>query len=154
LFADVVLFFCFSMNSLPRLQETLYYQSVAGKLYHHPAGYVRLAWSPERISLEILQAFYEQVLALLLNSGARKILSDHGQRAPLSGLAQQWLVEDWIPRAMAQARTRHCAIVEGANPLHRLSTQSVVSSAPDAFVFKRFAVLGEAEAWLLQDIAK
>ncbi|HEX8330124.1 MAG TPA: hypothetical protein VF629_21490 [Hymenobacter sp.] len=138
------------MNSLPRPQETLYFQSAAGKLYHHPAGYVRLAWSAERLPLETIQAFYEQVLALLLNSGSRKILSEHGQRAPLSGPAQQWLTENWIPRAMAKARTHHCAIVEGANPLHRLSTQSIVSVAPAAFVFKRFADLEEAAAWLLQ----
>ena len=136
------------MNLLPRSRETLYFQSAAGKLYHHPAGYVRLAWSAERTPLDTVKAFYEQVLALLLNSGARKILSDHGQRAPLSGLAQQWLTENWIPRAISQARTRHCAIVEGADPLHRLSTQSVVASAPSDFVFKRFSAMEDAESWL------
>jgi hypothetical protein len=49
---------------------------------------------------------------------------------------------------MNQARTRHCAIVEGANPLHRLSTQSVVSASPAGFVFQRFSSVEVAEAWL------
>ncbi|MBJ6109679.1 hypothetical protein JAO73_11695 [Hymenobacter sp. BT523] len=136
------------MNMLPRAQETLYFQNAAGKVFHHPSGFVRLAWGAERITFEVVKAFYEQVLALLLNSGARKILSDHGQRAPLSGATQAWLTENWIPRAMAQARTRHCAIVEGADPLHRLSTQSVVSASPSGFVFQRFSNVEAAEAWL------
>ncbi|WP_210521353.1 hypothetical protein [Hymenobacter terricola] len=110
---------------------------------------MRLAWSPERLTLDTIKAYYDQVLALLLTSGSRKILSDHGQRAPLSGPAQQWLTETWIPRAMTQARTRHCAIVEGADPLHRLSTQSVVSAAPVNFVFQRFSTVEAAEAWLI-----
>lgn len=136
------------MNQLPRAQETLYFQSTAGKLYYHPAGFVRLAWSGERLSFDVIKAYYEQVLALLLNSGAHKILSDHGARAPLSGEAQQWITGNWIPRAMSQARTRHCAIVEGADPLHRLSTQSVVSSSPTGFVFQRFSTVEAAELWL------
>ena len=136
------------MNLLPRAQETLYFQNIAGKVFYQPAGFVRLAWSGERASFEAIQAYYEQVLALLLNTNTRKILSDHGQRIPLSGAAQQWLTEKWIPRAISQARTGHCAIVEGADPMHRLSTQSVVSAAPRGMMFQRFSALDAAEAWL------
>jgi len=136
------------MNLLPRTQETCYFQNVAGNVFYQSAGFVRLAWSAEHAPLEAIQAYYEQALALLLNTNTRKILSDHGQRAPLSGAAQQWLVEQWIPRAISQARASHCAIVEGANPMHRLSTQSVVSSAPKGIVFQRFSAVEAADAWL------
>jgi hypothetical protein len=85
---------------------------------------------------------------LLISTGSRRILSEHGQRSPLPAEAQQWLTTNWIPRAQTQASTRHCAIVEGANPMHRLSTQSVVSAAPAGFVFKRFDTMREAEDWL------
>ncbi|SFQ00460.1 hypothetical protein [Hymenobacter arizonensis] len=138
------------MNSLPLAKETLYFQSAVGKLYYHPSGFVRLAWSAEPASLELIKSFYEQVLALLLNSNARKILSEHGGRAPLTGSAQQWIIESWLPRAMSQARTRHCAIVEGANPLHRLSTQSVLSVAPSDFISQRFSTNEAAEQWLVK----
>ena len=137
------------MSLLSSTQETLYFQSAAGQLFHHPRGLVRLVWAAERVSIEVVKAFYEQVLALLLNSGARKILSDHGQRAPLSGPAQQWLTENWIPRAISQARAQHCAIVDGADPLQRLSTQSVITAAPAGLVFRRFPTAEAAEAWLL-----
>jgi hypothetical protein len=136
------------MNLLVRTQEALYFQNLAGKIYHHPAGFARLAWSAERTSIETVKTFYEQALALLLNSGARKILSDHGSRPPLSGLAQQWLTEDWMPRAIGQACARHCAFVEGTNALHRLAAQSVMNSSPAGLVFQRFATIEAAEAWL------
>jgi len=136
------------MNSLPYAQETLVFQNPAGKLYYQPAGYVRLAWAPERQPLEIIQAFYEQVLALLMSTSVRRILSDHGSRAPLPVPAQEWLTTNWIPRAMSQAKAHHCAIVEGADPLHRLSTQSVVSTSPAGFKFKRFDNFAAADAWL------
>ncbi len=137
------------MNSLPRARETLYFQNLAGKLYYQPAGYVRLAWAPDRVTFDVIQAYYEQVLALLQSTGVRCILSDHGQRTPLPAAAQEWLTTNWIPRAMRLSNTHHCAIVEGANPMHRLSTQSVVSTAPNGFLFKRFDSVEAAEAWLL-----
>ena len=136
------------MTLSSRVLETAFFQNQAGKLYYQPAGYVRLAWAPERQSLETIQAFYEQVLALLVSTGVRRILSDHGARAPLTVAAQEWLTTSWIPRAMTQAHTHHCAIVEGADPMHRLSTQSVVSTAPTGFKFKRFDSLPAASAWL------
>ena len=131
-----------------RSSEKLYFESSAGRLYYNGAGYVRLAWAPERLPLAAIQTYYEQVLALLLSTGSRRILSEHGQRAPLPVEAQEWLTTNWIPRAMSQAQARHCAIVEGANPMHRLSTQSVVSAAPADFTFKRFDSVQEAETWL------
>lgn len=136
------------MSLLPRAQETLFFQNVAGKVFYRPAGFVRLVWAPERAPLEAIQAFYEQVMALMLSTATRKILSEHGQRAPLSGAAQEWLTGRWIPRAISQARVQYCAIVEGADPMHRLSTQSVVSASPAGLVFRRFSTMEEAEKWL------
>jgi hypothetical protein len=136
------------MSLLSRAQETLFFQNAAGKVFYQPAGFVRLAWAPERAALEAIQAFYEQVLALMLSTATRKILSEHGQRAPLSGAAQEWLTGQWIPRAIRQGRAQYCAIVEGADPMHRLSTQSVVSAAPTGLVFQRFSTMDEAEKWL------
>jgi hypothetical protein len=146
--AETTILYRLLMHSLPYAQETLFFQNPAGKLYYQPAGYVRLAWAAERQTFETIKAFYEQVLVLLQSTGVRRILSDHGQRAPLPIAAQEWLTTSWIPRAISQARTQHCAIVEGADPLHRLSTQSVVSTAPAAFQFRRFDSFVAADAWL------
>ncbi len=137
------------MSLQSRTQETLCYQNAAGKLFYQPTGYVRLAWHPDRVPLEAIQAYYGQVLSLLQSTGARKIMSEHGQRAPLPGAAQEWLTGTWIPQAIREARVRYCAIVEGSDPMHRLSTQSVVSAAPGGLIFQRFDNVPDAEAWLL-----
>jgi hypothetical protein len=143
------------MNLPSRTSETLYFQNAAGKLYYHPVGFVRLAWSADRAPLDALKAYYAQVLALMLSTGTRKILSEHGQRPPLSGLAQEWLTKEWIPQAIREARARYCAIVEGSDPMHRLSTQSVVSASPGGITFQRFSATEAAESWLLAtDLSK
>lgn len=131
-----------------RSAETLFFQNAAGQLFFQPAGFVRLVWREGRRPLEEIQHFYEQVLDLMVTSGTHKILSFHGQRAPLSASAQQWITGDWIPRALQRAGVRYCAIVEGADPLHRLSTQSVVASSPSGLTFKRFDTTDAAEEWL------
>jgi hypothetical protein len=132
-----------------RAQDTPYFENQAGQLYYHPAGFVRLAWAAGRLPTATIQAYYEQVLDLLVSTGCGRILSEHGLRAPLPQEAQRWITDNWIPRAIARSHTRHCAIVEGADPMHRLSTQSVVSTAPAGFVFKRFDNVPAAEQWLL-----
>ena len=136
------------MNLLSRAQETLYFQNAAGKLFYHPLGYVRLAWSAEHLPLKDIKTYYEQMLALLMSTGSYKILSDHGQRVPLSVPVQQWLTGDWIPRVIRLARASYYAIGEGADPIHRLSTQSLVSSAPAGMLFQHFSIVEAAEAWL------
>lgn len=136
------------MDTLSYPTETLVFQSLAGKVCYQPTGYVRLAWAHERLSLDVIQVFYEQALVLLTSTGVRRILSDHGQRTPLPAAAQEWLTTNWIPRAMSLSRTQHCAIVEGVDPMHRLSTQSVVSNSPTGFQFKRFDTFAAADAWL------
>ncbi|WP_223651296.1 hypothetical protein [Hymenobacter psoromatis] len=134
---------------LLRPPETLYFENQAGQLYYRAAGYAHLIWVPGRLPLAIIEAYYEQVLALLLSTNTRLILSEHGQRAPLSLEAQNWLANNWIPRAMRLGNVRHCAIVEGADPLHRLAAQSVMSTAPEGFIFQRFDAMRAAESWLL-----
>ena len=137
------------VNSLLRASETVCFRNEAGTIFYNSAGYVRLVWSSSRTPLVSIQAFYEQTLSLLLRTGTHRILSEHGQRKPLPVAAQQWLTTNWLPRAAHDARLSRTAIVEGADPLHRLSTQSVVSAAPAEVTFKRFHTTSSAEAWLL-----
>lgn len=148
--AGVALWFLLAiyfMNS--HAQQTPYFESAAGHIYYHTVGYVRLAWAPGRLPPATIEAYYEQVLLLLRSTNCRRILSEHGQRAPLPAEAQTWITTNWIPRAMSLANTRRCAIMEGANPMHRLATQSVVNASPAGFLFKRFDNFPDAEAWLL-----
>lgn len=128
--------------------EAPFFANQAGKVYYHPAAYVRLVWQPGRLPLDAIQEVYEHVLLLLLRSDVRRILSEHGLREPLTQVAQEWITNSFIPRTMQQASCYHCAILEGTNPIHRLSTQSIVSAAPSGFFFRRFDTLEAADTWL------
>ncbi len=128
--------------------ETLFFTNAAGRVYYCPDGYVRLEWSAQVVTLDTIQAYYEQVLALLRRQNCRFLLSEHAQRAPLTPAMQTWLTDNWIPRAMQQARVQYCAVIDGQNPIHRLATQTVISTAPTGFTFKRFADRAAAAAWL------
>ncbi|MBC6613054.1 hypothetical protein H8B15_19180 [Hymenobacter sp. BT507] len=136
------------MNTLIQARETQFYQNEAGRLLYNTIGYVHLAWSAERITQAALETFYEQVLLLLLRTGSTKVLSEHGDRRPLTAEAQQWIATNWVPRAIAEVNFTYCAIVEGADPIHRLSTQSVISISPAQLTYKRFSLMAEADAWL------
>jgi hypothetical protein len=136
------------MSPLLRDRETAYFSNQAGSVLYNSAGYVRLAWSSERLLMPELQSFYEQTLTLLRSTSSNKILSEHGQRQPLPVAAQNWLTENWIPRAIPTGGTLYCAIVEGGNPVHRLSTSSVVAASPEGILFRRFDIGGDAEKWL------
>lgn len=135
---------------LAATSETLYFSNPAGQLYYHPTGYARIVWSPGRMALPAVQAFYEEVLKLALRTGRRHVLSEHGQRAPLSPEVQHWLDTNWMPRAMQQTGGLHWAVVDGQDPVHRLATQAVMNAAPTGMVIKRFADHASATFWLLK----
>ncbi|KAA9333269.1 hypothetical protein F0P96_09845 [Hymenobacter busanensis] len=137
------------MPTLLRDQETLYFQNAAGSVFYHAAGYARLAWSAERVTPLETQTLYEHTLTLLRSAGAGKVLSEHAQRQPLPPSTQEWLSHDWVPRAVQQARFRYCAIIDGQNPLHRLSAQSIIADTSLGVLFKRFSSAEEAASWLL-----
>ncbi|MBC6991088.1 hypothetical protein [Hymenobacter sp. BT491] len=136
------------MLSSPRLHETLYFRNPAGTILYHSAGYVRLSWNASSPQSAEVMGLYEHALTLLQRTAATKILSHHGQRQSLSLELQQALTQDWIPRAVRQAGLSYCAIVEGENPVQRLSVQAIVAQSATAPVFKRFRTLEEADLWL------
>jgi hypothetical protein len=136
------------MLSSPRLHETLYFRNPAGSILYHSAGYVRLSWNASSSKSAEVMGLYEHALTLLQRTGTTKILSHHGQRQPLSPELQQALAQDWIPRAVRQARLAYCAIVDGEDPILRLSAQAVASQSDTSPVFGRFPSLEEADQWL------
>ncbi len=59
----------------------------------------------------------------------------------------KWIVEDWMPRAMA-AGLKIAASVTPAWYFGRLSVQNIQSKAPQGFVARSFNDLRQAWTWL------
>jgi len=131
-------------NSSPK---SFYFQNPAITIYH-TAGYLRLDWSEVRTTDDELRGAYQQVLLAMKYYKTGKTLSYHGQRQLISLTVQNWLVQEWIPRAVREAGYRQCAVVESVSPLGRLASQAVGQHAPEQLDFRHFPTLAEADAWL------
>jgi hypothetical protein len=111
-------------------------------------NYVSLQWKPAEATDDQLRAVYEQALHLMKAHATPRLLSDHRLRPPLSLTIQQWLREEWIPRAMREAGYSHCAIVESANPMGRLAARAIGMGAPETLTSQYFDAPEPAGAWL------
>jgi len=134
------------MNSSPALR---YFHNRAATVLYVPAGYIRLDWQPATAAVAELRAVYEHTLQAMLHHKTGLLMTVHNNRPPIPQDVQQWLVAEWVPRAMATAGYRRCAVVEGGNPLSRLAARSIGSSLQGPLAFGYYDTTDAAEAWLL-----
>ncbi len=125
-----------------------YFSNVAAIISYAPAGYVRLDWQPVAASATELRAIYEHVLRAMHHHRSTALMSVHNQRPPMPTDVQEWLVQNWIPRAVAEVSFSLCAIVEAATPLSRLAARAVGTSLKKQLSYAFFATDTEADAWL------
>ena len=116
-----------------------------------PDAYVRIAWQDAPMDSGALRAVYEHALHLLIRSGLTKILPDHGQMAPFQAADRDWMLRTWVPRAVAEAGYRHCAIVESKQVFNRLGTRHLVMElGTSTLAVAYFDEAAAADAWLRQ----
>jgi hypothetical protein len=129
------------------LLKSFYFQNPAITI-SHAAGYLRLDWSEARTTEDELREAYQQVLLAMKHYSTGKTLSYHGQRPLIPLGVQNWLTQEWIPRAVREAGYTRCAVVESVNPLGRLASGAVARSVPSQLDFRHFPTLAAADAWL------
>lgn len=90
----------------------------------------------------------EQVLGLIQERKASRMLCDIRRFLLISAADQVWLSGDWLPRAMA-AGLRHCAIVTPAYFFNQVAVRSVTDQI-DAHVLQvdHFESVEQARLWL------
>jgi hypothetical protein len=125
-----------------------FFHNAAATISYHPAGYVQLDWQPTVVSSQELRAIYEHLLRAMKYFEVSSLMTIHNQRPPMPQDVQQWLVETWIPQAIAEVNYSRCAVVEAEKPLSRLAARTVGGSAPGPLRHAYFATIEEAAAWL------
>ncbi|KAA9333191.1 hypothetical protein F0P96_09430 [Hymenobacter busanensis] len=126
----------------------VYFRNAVGWVSAEDDAYVRMAWTGMAMSSRELRALFEQALSLLKQQGLTKILSDHRLMPSIAPLDQQWLAQEWVPRAMSEADYACCAVVQSQNVFNRLGTAQVVMQLTTPLVVKYFDDLPAADAWL------
>ncbi|MCB2410017.1 hypothetical protein [Hymenobacter lucidus] len=127
---------------------SLYYHNELATVIEHAHGYARIDWNPVPIRSSSLRAVYEHALYLLRDEGFSKILTDHQLMPPVLPRDQEWLTQDWAPRAV-HAGYRLCAVVQAYDVLSQLSTQQIVQQITDLpLTIRYFTDSRAAEDWL------
>ncbi|MGY2133126.1 STAS/SEC14 domain-containing protein [Hymenobacter sp. HD11105] len=125
-----------------------YFHNAAAAITHHKMGYIRITWQSAAVSITDLQAIYEHVLRAMLYYGTTRLMSVHGERPPMPAQLQDWLAQQWIPRAIKEAGYDRCAIVEAEAPVSRLAARSISSNLSVGLRYRYFTTEQEAIEWL------
>ncbi len=89
----------------------------------------------------------ENIICLLDRHKAHRILGDDTLLPLVHSADQQWIIDDWYPRAIA-AGWRVSANKVPQNYFGQLTTNSVQAEVPGVVVIRPFEELDEARRWL------
>lgn len=105
-----------------------------------------LVWGQYATSAQ-LRFVHERALDLLRRNALHKILGDDSLLAVIPVDDQDWLREDWMPRALA-AGLKAAASKCPDGFFGKQSVANVMSRAPSGITLRSFDELNEARAWL------
>jgi hypothetical protein len=107
---------------------------------------VRVVWKRYATSTQ-LRFIHEHILHILEQHRARKILADDTALPTIHAEDQAWIVQEWMPRAIA-AGLKASAIKSSAAYFGKLSTDTIQSRAPRGLDMRFFDSLDSARLWL------
>ncbi len=100
-------------------------------------------------TLESVKQGADACLALMLDYKCSLLLNDNRLVAGPWSQATDWIINNWMPRAMAAGLT-HFAHVISPEPLARLSAENMRHRIDGAFQMQIFEQALKAEEWLKQ----
>jgi hypothetical protein len=96
----------------------------------------------------MFRAANEQVLTVIAERRAKRLLGDITEFVLIGAEDQAWLNDDWLPRAM-EAGLRVCALVTPNFYFNRVAVDNVVKKLdPSRLQVAYFANKADAAAWL------
>jgi hypothetical protein len=108
-------------------------------------GCVTMTWRGYRSSAAF-RAANERVLAALAEHGARRLLGDIEALGAIAPADEAWLVEDWIPRAVAAGLDRAALVTPAFDVRH--APVLLVGERLSSPMLRYFDELDAARAWL------
>jgi hypothetical protein len=110
-------------------------------------GWVLVEWKEWANSAEY-RAAHETILKAIRENHASKNLIDATHSKVVSDSDQKWLIDNWIPRAVAAGR-RSTAVVMPKSALGRTISENIDKGAPANLTrVEYFDTPSEAAAWL------
>ena len=135
------------MNAIPDGDKVYADQPYVSIRWVSDGGWVLVVWKEWADSAEY-RAAHETILMAIRENHASKNLIDATHSKVVSDSDQKWLIDNWIPRAVAAGR-RSTAVVMPRSALGRTISENIDKGTPsDLTQVEYFDTATEAAAWL------
>ena len=129
--------------------RSLYFENSSGRVWEEPAGYLRLEYRSGPRTVDQFRALLTHTAQALGRRHWSKILVDQRQMAPYNPVEQDWMTNEWLPRAVSENGYRHGAVLVAHDVFARLAmNQLMLASRGLSHVYRTFESESEATAWL------
>ena len=126
-----------------------YFSNAVGSVDFVPQGYVYLHWSGIPMTSVEFRALYVHVRNLLQQHQLKAILADHlAMPGPPDQADREWLLEQWLPAALATTALARYAVLPVPNPPQRLHNEAVLEGLASHLQVAVFDDIEQAKAWL------
>jgi hypothetical protein len=130
-------------------KRSLYFENGIGRIWEEPGGYLRLEYLSGPREAVQFRALLTHTASALSRRQWSKILVDQREMAPYSPIEQDWMTNEWLPRAVQDHGYRHGAILVAHNVFARLVTnQYMMASRGLQHSYRTFETEDDAAAWL------
>jgi hypothetical protein len=135
---------------MPATHRTVYFENAAGRIWTEPAGYLRLDYHAGRRSEVEFRALLTHVRQAMSRHGRGRVLINQRQMAGFSPAEERWMVEEWLPLAIAENGYRYGAVLMADDVFARLAMSNIVLATQGrGHEYQHFADEDEATKWLL-----
>jgi hypothetical protein len=142
--------FCFELL-MRKPTRSLYFENGIGRIWEEPEGYLRLEYFPGPRETVQFRALLTHTAQAMSRRQWDKMLIDQREMAPLNPGEQDWMTNEWLPRAVNENGYRYGAILVAHNVFARLATtQYVMASRGLPHTYRTFETQATAAAWLLE----
>ncbi|RPD44159.1 hypothetical protein DNI29_22445 [Hymenobacter sediminis] len=129
----------------------IYYENAVGRAVDDPLGFARLTYQPGLREPDTFSSLLGHVTRLLARRGDGGLLVDQRRMSPFTAAEQRLVIEQWLPRAVAEGGYRFGAVILAEDAFARLATRTVTTAVREMPMrYQYFEQEADAITWLLQ----
>lgn len=135
---------------MPNPIRSLYFENSVGRIWEEPEGYLRLEYRSGPRETVQFRALLTHTAHALGRRQWGKMLVDQREMAPFDPSEQDWMTNEWLPRAVTESGYRYGAVVVAHNVYARLAmNQFMMASGSLPHTYRTFEAEKTAVDWLL-----
>ncbi|OGX83365.1 hypothetical protein BEN47_03485 [Hymenobacter lapidarius] len=136
---------------MQQFNRSLYFENSSGRIWEEHGGFLRLEYRAGVREILQFRALLTHLAQALSRRQWDKILVDQRSMAPFSPTEQDWMTNEWLPRAVRESGYRYGAVLVAHNVFARLAmNQLVMATRTLAHTYRTFEAEDAAVAWLAQ----